>query len=167
MFVAYAKNKKKRRPVITGEFYSKTNSMKKEIQNSRNSYDDQYDDYYSRPGNGYAAADSGRHTSIMIVRIIFIIVLILEVILCWSWLIHPIIPVINVLIENHGTIPVDFDIATLGQDMAHPLGGLSVADMGISAAVKLFTDTLVRTAVFTILFGVTIKVYRVIRTVLS
>ena len=141
------------------------------MPDNRDRYNDQYNEYYDGPSYSDArfgaSAGSGRRTAVTIARTIFIVVLILEALLCWSWLIHPIMPVIHVLIENHGTIPVGFDISTLGQDMNHPLGGLSVADMGISAAIKLFTDTLIRTAVFTILFGVTVKVYKVIRTAID
>lgn len=90
-----------------------------------------------------------------IVKLVFLVVFIIEAVLCYQWLITPLMPLIRNIIAGQGVPSVN--IASSG-DIAHPLGSISVAGMSMQSMASLWIDTLIRIAVFSALFGITAKI---------
>ena len=95
-----------------------------------------------------------------IVKYAFIALLGFEAMLCWNWLIQPLMPVITNIINNKGALSVSAGMPT---DIAHPLGSFSIGGMNAQSAMSLYVDSLFRLGLFSAMFGLTFKAYSVIR----
>ena len=95
-----------------------------------------------------------------IVKYAFMALLGFEAMLCWNWLIQPLMPVITNIINNKGALSVSAGMPT---DISHPLGSFSIGGMNAQSAMSLYVDSLFRLCLFSAMFGLTIKAYSVIR----
>ena len=95
-----------------------------------------------------------------IVKYAFMALLGFEAMLCWNWLIQPLMPVITNIINNKGALSVSAGMPT---DISHPLGSFSIGGMNAQSAMSLYVDSLFRLGLFSAMFGLTIKAYSVIR----
>ena len=95
-----------------------------------------------------------------IVKYAFIALLGFEAMLCWNWLIQPLMPVITNIINNKGALSVSAGMPT---DISHPLGSFSIGGMNAQSAMSLYVDSLFRLGLFSAMFGLTFKAYSVIR----
>lgn len=95
-----------------------------------------------------------------IVKYAFIALLGFEAMLCWNWLIQPLMPVITNIINNKGALSVSGGMPT---DISHPLGSFSIGGMNAQSAMSLYVDSLFRLGLFSAMFGLTFKAYSVIR----
>lgn len=95
-----------------------------------------------------------------IVKYAFIALLGFEAMLCWNWLIQPLMPVITNIINNKGALSLSAGMPT---DISHPLGSFSIGGMNAQSAMSLYVDSLFRLGLFSAMFGLTIKAYSVIR----
>ena len=95
-----------------------------------------------------------------IVKYAFIALLGFEAMLCWNWLIQPLMPVITNIINNKGALSLSAGMPT---DISHPLGSFSIGGMNAQSAMSLYVDSLFRLGLFSAMFGLTFKVYSVIR----
>lgn len=95
-----------------------------------------------------------------IVKYAFIALLGFEVMLCWNWLIQPLMPVITNIINNKGALSLSAGMPT---DISHPLGSFSIGGMNAQSAMSLYVDSLFRLGLFSAMFGLTFKAYSVIR----
>ena len=95
-----------------------------------------------------------------IVKYAFIALLGFEAMLCWNWLIQPLMPVITNIINNKGALSLSAGMPT---DISHPLGSFSIGGMNAQSAMSLYVDSLFRLGLFSAMFGLTFKAYSVIR----
>ena len=95
-----------------------------------------------------------------IVKYAFIALLGFEAMLCWNWLIQPLMPVITNIINNKGALSLSAGMPT---DISHPLGCFSIGGMNAQSAMSLYVDSLFRLGLFSAMFGLTFKAYSVIR----
>lgn len=95
-----------------------------------------------------------------IVKYAFITLLGFEAMLCWNWLIQPLMPVITNIINNKGALSLSAGMPT---DISHPLGSFSIGGMNAQSAMSLYVDSLFRLGLFSAMFGLTFKAYSVIR----
>lgn len=95
-----------------------------------------------------------------IVKYAFIALLGFEAMLCWNWLIQPLMPVITNIINNKGALSLSAGMPT---DISHPLGSFSIGGMNAQSAMSLYVDSLFRLGLFSVMFGLTFKAYSVIR----
>lgn len=95
-----------------------------------------------------------------IVKYAFIALLGFEAMLCWNWLIQPLMPVITNIINNKGALSVSAGMPT---DISHPLGSFSIGGMNAQSAMSLYVDSLFRLGLFSAMFGLTFKAYSLIR----
>ena len=95
-----------------------------------------------------------------IVKCAFIALLGFEAMLCWNWLIQPLMPVITNIINNKGALSLSAGMPT---DISHPLGSFSIGGMNAQSAMSLYVDSLFRLGLFSAMFGLTFKAYSVIR----
>lgn len=95
-----------------------------------------------------------------VVKWVFIAIFFIEVYYCYMWLIQPLIPLIQNIIENQGVPSVSYSMS--GYDIAHPLGNFSVGGMSGDNAIILFKNTSIRIALFGFIFGITGKAYRMV-----
>lgn len=95
-----------------------------------------------------------------IVKYAFIALLGFEAMLCWNWLIQPLMPVITNIINNKGALSLSTGMPT---DISHPLGSFSIGGMNAQSAMSLYVDSLFRLGLFSAMFGLTFKAYSVIR----
>ena len=95
-----------------------------------------------------------------IVKYAFIALLGFEAMLCWNWLIQPLMPVITNIINNKGALSLSAGMPT---DISHPLGSFSIGGMNAQSAMSLYVDSLFRLGLFSAMFGLTLKAYSVIR----
>ena len=95
-----------------------------------------------------------------IVKYAFIALLGFEAMLCWNWLIQPLMPVITNTINNKGALSLSAGMPT---DISHPLGSFSIGGMNAQSAMSLYVDSLFRLGLFSAMFGLTLKAYSVIR----
>lgn len=95
-----------------------------------------------------------------IVKYAFIALLGFEAMLCWNWLIQPLMPVITNIINNKGALSLSSGMPT---DISHPLGSFSIGGMNAQSAMSLYVDSLFRLGLFSAMFGLTFKAYSVIR----
>ena len=95
-----------------------------------------------------------------IVKYAFIALLGFETMLCWNWLIQPLMPVITNIINNKGALSLSAGMPT---DISHPLGSFSIGGMNAQSAMSLYVDSLFRLGLFSAMFGLTFKAYSVIR----
>lgn len=95
-----------------------------------------------------------------IVKYAFIALLGFEAMLCWNWLIQPLVPVITNIINNKGALSLSAGMPT---DISHPLGSFSIGGMNAQSAMSLYVDSLFRLGLFSAMFGLTFKAYSVIR----
>ena len=95
-----------------------------------------------------------------IVKYAFIALLGFEAMLCWNWLIQPLMPVITNIINNKGALSLSAGMPT---DISHPLGSFSIGGMNAQSAMSLYVDSLFRFGLFSAMFGLTFKAYSVIR----
>lgn len=95
-----------------------------------------------------------------IVKYAFMALLGFEAMLCWNWLIQPLMPVITNIINNKGALSVSAGMPT---DISHPLGSFSIGGMNAQSAMSLYVDSLFRLGLFSAMFGLTFKAYSVIR----
>ena len=95
-----------------------------------------------------------------IVKYAFIALLGFEAMLCWNWLIQPLMPVITNIINNKGALSLSAGMPT---DISHPLGSFSIGGMNAQSAMSLYIDSLFRLGLFSAMFGLTFKAYSVIR----
>lgn len=98
-----------------------------------------------------------------IVRLVFLVIFILEAILCYQWLISPLMPLIQNVIAGQGVPTIQ---AGMG-DIAHPLGSISIAGMSMQSMASLWIDTVIRVGVFSALFGITAKVKGIVLRAIS
>lgn len=98
-----------------------------------------------------------------VVKLVFLGIFIFEAVLCYKWLIVPLIPLIQNVIAGQG-VP---SIQTGMGDIAHPLGSISIAGMSMQSMASLWIDTLVRLGVFSAMFGITAKVKRIVLRAIS
>ena len=92
-----------------------------------------------------------------IIRLLFLVAFIFEGWLCYTWLIQPLVPLISDIIAHRG-------VPTIQMDVAHPLG-FSVAGMNGQGLFSLLFDSAIRIAVFSFLFGITAKAFRVAKNI--
>ena len=95
-----------------------------------------------------------------IVKYAFIALLGFEAMLCWNWLIQPLMPVITNIINNKGALSLSAGMPT---DISHPLGSFFIGGMNAQSAMSLYVDSLFRLGLFSAMFGLTFKAYSVIR----
>ena len=95
-----------------------------------------------------------------IVKYAFIALLGFEAMLCWNWLIQPLMPVITNIINNKGALSLSAGMPT---DISHPLGSFSIGGMNAQSAMSLYVDSLFRLGLFSAMFGLTFKAYSIIR----
>lgn len=95
-----------------------------------------------------------------IVKYAFIALLGFEAMLCWNWLIQPLMPVITNIINNKGALSLSAGMPT---DISHPLGSFSIGGMNAQSAMSLYVDSLFRLGLFSAMFGLTFKAYSVIK----
>ena len=95
-----------------------------------------------------------------VVKYAFIALLGFEAMLCWNWLIQPLMPVITNIINNKGALSLSAGMPT---DISHPLGSFSIGGMSAQSAMSLYVDSLFRLGLFSAIFGLTFKAYSVIR----
>ena len=95
-----------------------------------------------------------------IVKYAFMALLGFEAMLCWNWLIQPLMPVITNIINNKGALSLSAGMPT---DISHPLGSFSIGGMNAQSAMSLYVDSLFRLGLFSAMFGLTFKAYSVIR----
>ena len=95
-----------------------------------------------------------------IIKYAFIALLGFEAMLCWNWLIQPLMPVITNIINNKGALSLSAGMPT---DISHPLGSFSIGGMNAQSAMSLYVDSLFRLGLFSAMFGLTFKAYSVIR----
>lgn len=95
-----------------------------------------------------------------IVKYAFITLLGFEAMLCWNWLVQPLMPVITNIINNKGALSLSAGMPT---DISHPLGSFSIGGMNAQSAMSLYVDSLFRLGLFSAMFGLTFKAYSVIR----
>lgn len=95
-----------------------------------------------------------------IVKYVFIALLGFEAMLCWNWLIQPLMPVITNIINNKGALSLSAGMPT---DISHPLGSFSIGGMNAQSAMSLYVDSLFRLGLFSAMFGLTFKAYSIIR----
>lgn len=95
-----------------------------------------------------------------IVKYAFMALLGFEAMLCWNWLIQPLMPVITNIINNKGALSLSTGMPT---DISHPLGSFSIGGMNAQSAMSLYVDSLFRLGLFSAMFGLTFKAYSVIR----
>lgn len=95
-----------------------------------------------------------------VVKWVFIAIFLIEIYYCYMWLIQPLIPLIQNIIENQGVPSVSYSMS--GYDIAHPLGNFSVGGMSGDNAIVLFKNTSIRIALFGFIFGITGKAYRMV-----
>ena len=95
-----------------------------------------------------------------LVKYVFIALLGFEAMLCWNWLIQPLMPVITNIINNKGALSLSAGMPT---DISHPLGSFSIGGMNAQSAMSLYVDSLFRLGLFSAMFGLTFKAYSVIR----
>lgn len=101
-------------------------------------------------------------TRYRILNICYLVVLTLEGILCYRWLIYPIIPIITGLIQNKGVPSVRYTGGA--QD---PLGGIMIFGMDAGSFFTLLLQTFFRIIFFVFVFWGTPKVFRLIRKTLG
>ena len=107
-----------------------------------------------------SGAGGGLMNKQKIVKYAFMALLGFEAMLCWNWLIQPLMPVITNIINNKGALSVSAGMPT---DISHPLGSFSIGGMNAQSAMSLYVDSLFRLGLFSAMFGLTIKAYSVIR----
>ena len=95
-----------------------------------------------------------------VVKYAFMALLGFEAMLCWNWLIQPLMPVITNIINNKGALSLSAGMPT---DISHPLGSFSIGGMNAQSAMSLYVDSLFRLGLFSAMFGLTFKTYSVIR----
>ena len=95
-----------------------------------------------------------------IVKYAFIALLGFEAMLCWNWLIQPLMPVITNIINNKGALSLSAGMPT---DISHPLGSFFIGGMNAQSAMSLYVDSLFRLGLFSAMFGLTFKAYSFIR----
>ena len=95
-----------------------------------------------------------------IVKILFIAVLVVEGYFCYKWLIEPLIPAIKDIWGNQGMPTISYS-----GDISHPLNSITIFGMDSRSAGTLIINTIIRFTVFSILFGVTTKVFNIIKSV--
>ena len=95
-----------------------------------------------------------------IVKYAFIALLGFEAMLCWNWLIQPLMPVITNIINNKGALSLSAGMPT---DISHPLGSFSIGGMNAQSAMSLYVDSLFRLGLFSAMFGLTFKASSVLR----
>ena len=95
-----------------------------------------------------------------IVKYAFMALLGFEAMLCWNWLIQPLMPVITNIINNKGALSLSAGMPT---DISHPLGSFSIGGMNAQSAMSLYVDSLFRLGLFSAMFGLTFKAYSIIR----
>lgn len=98
-----------------------------------------------------------------VVKLVFLGVFLFEAVLCYKWLIVPLIPLIQNVIAGQGVPSIQ---AGMG-DIAHPLGSISIAGMSMQSMASLWIDTFIRIGVFSALFGITAKVKRIVLRTIS
>lgn len=111
----------------------------------------------SSPMSGFGGSFMNKQK---IVKYAFIALLGFEAMLCWNWLIQPLMPVITNIINNKGALSLSAGMPT---DISHPLGSFSIGGMNAQSAMSLYVDSLFRLGLFSAMFGLTFKAYSVIR----
>lgn len=91
---------------------------------------------------------------------VFIALFLVEVYYCYMWLIQPLMPLIQNIIDNQGVPSINYSMS--GYDIAHPLGNFSVGGISGDNALILFKNTSIRLALFGFIFGITGKAYRMV-----
>lgn len=132
------------------------------VMHNRDQFDQEMRRFEERENLGGPMSGSGGSfmNKQKIVKYAFIALLGFEAMLCWNWLIQPLMPVITNIINNKGALSLSAGMPT---DISHPLGSFSIGGMNAQSAMSLYVDSLFRLGLFSAMFGLTFKAYSVIR----
>lgn len=133
------------------------------VMHNRDQFDQEMRRFEEREELGSPMSGSGGSFMMnkqKIVKYAFIALLGFEAMLCWNWLIQPLMPVITNIINNKGALSLSAGMPT---DISHPLGSFSIGGMNAQSAMSLYVDSLFRLGLFSAMFGLTFKAYSVIR----